>query len=143
MSLYEYVDGESETERRKRLARERTRRYRARMTGESVEWQPRPRGYNQSEEHKRKRLDAITGQGHPRWEGDAISEKGGRKRALRMYPVIGPCSKCGAEKAERHHIDANTANNEPSNIEVLCRRCHMETDGRLDAVIARPYRGIL
>ena len=48
-----------------------------------------------------------------------------------MYPTIGPCSHCGNDKAERHHRDGNTANNEPSNIDITCRRCHMSTDGRL------------
>ena len=142
VTLYQRIDGESASDRKKRLAREKTRRYRARIAGADVPLQPRPRGYSQSESHKQKRLDAIKGENHPRWAGDAISEKGGRKRALRMYPDIGPCSKCGAENAERHHVDANTANNHPSNIEVLCRRHHMEADGRLDAVIARPYKGI-
>lgn len=139
---YADIEGESAVERKNRLAREKTRRYRARLAGEDVPWQPRPRGYQQSEEHKRKRLDAITGERHPRWAGEAVSEKGGRKRALRMYPTIGPCTNCGAENTERHHIDANTANNHPSNIEVLCRRCHMATDGRLDRVTnVTPYRG--
>lgn len=141
-ALYLHVDGETPGERRKRLARERARRYRARQAGIEVPYQPRPKGYRQSEEHRRNRSEAIKGDKHHRWAGDLISEKGGRKRALRMYPDLGPCSLCGAPKAERHHIDANTANNDPSNIAVLCRRCHMETDGRLDAVIARPYRGI-
>lgn len=69
---------------------------------------------------------------HYNWRGDNVSEKGGRKRALRLYPDIGPCSKCGAAKAERHHRDDNTANNDPSNIAILCRRCHMDEDGRLE-----------
>ena len=44
-------------------------------------------------------------------------------------------------RAERHHIDGNTANNKPGNIAFLCRRCHMREDGRLDAVLANPYMG--
>lgn len=65
-----------------------------------------------------------------------LSIKAGRKRALRMYPDIGPCTECGASKAERHHRDENTANNTPENIAFLCRRCHMESDGRLVALAA-------
>lgn len=48
-----------------------------------------------------------------------------------MYPVIGACERCGADKTERHHKDGNTLNNVSSNIAVLCRRCHMDADGRL------------
>lgn len=34
---------------------------------------------------------------------------------------------------DRHHRDGNVGNNEPENIVILCRRCHMLIDGRLDA----------
>lgn len=67
------------------------------------------------------------------WQGDAVSVRGGRARALRLYRDIGPCVRCGAEPAERHHRDGNTANNAPANIEIICRHCHMEEDGRLEA----------
>ena len=52
-----------------------------------------------------------------------------------MYPVIGPCVVCGNPKAERHHWDGNTLNNDPENIVILCRRCHMQTDGRLVKIL--------
>ena len=142
VTLYQKREGESPEDRKKRLNREKTRRYRARKAGVKTVMQPRPRGYTQTEEHKQKRLQSIRGEGHPRWQGDSISEKGGRARALRMYRDIGPCQSCGDPKAERHHIDANTANNAPSNIAFLCRRCHMKEDGRLYRVTAEtPYRG--
>jgi hypothetical protein len=92
---------------------------------------PKP-GFKQTAEHieKRKRFGAE----HPNWKGDAVSVKGGRTRALRSYRDIGPCSTCGALRAERHHRDGNTANNDAENIAVLCRKCHMAEDGRLEAV---------
>jgi hypothetical protein len=83
----------------------------------------------------------LTGESHPQWVGDAVSERGGRTRALRMYRCIGPC-KCGATKAERHHRDGDTSNNHPDNIEALCRRCHMEADGRLAALRSAPGKGM-
>ena len=105
---------------------ERQRRYRARKRGESVpEMQPGPvPGYKQTPEHVQnaKRF----GENHHSWIGDSVSTKGGRTRAIRLYPEIGPCSECGTEPAERHHVDGNTANNDPSNIEILCRVCHMK-----------------
>jgi len=88
------------------------------------------KGYKQTEEHIRKRI--RKGQDHYRWDGDNVSVKGGRARALRTYPKVERCSECRATRIERHHIDGNTANNEPSNIQMLCRRCHMIADGRMD-----------
>jgi hypothetical protein len=73
------------------------------------------------------------GEAHHAWLGDGVSVKGGRTRALRAFPDVGPCHDCGDAPAERHHKDGNTANNTPSNIGVLCRRCHMLVDGRMAA----------
>ena len=67
---------------------------------------------------------------NPRWGGDNIDPKNGRCRTRRMYPIQ-PCHICGG-KAERHHKDGNTLNNEPANIDFLCRKHHMESDGRMD-----------
>lgn len=106
-------------------------RYRLRKKGVAVPFLPLgPHGYKQKPEHVEKRK--RTGAEHHSWLGDGVSERGGRTRALRTYPDIGSCSKCGAPKAERHHKDQNTANNDPSNIEILCRRCHMQIDGRME-----------
>lgn len=55
----------------------------------------------------------------------------GRRRAQRLYREICSCEKCGKAAMDRHHVDGNTLNNDPANIEFLCRRCHMESDGRL------------
>ena len=91
-------------------------------------------GYRQTEEHIKKRI--RFGEDHANWVGDSISEKAGRGRAQRKYKQIGPCVLCGNEKSERHHIDGNTANNEAENILIVCRRCHMKTDGRLSEFTA-------
>lgn len=56
-----------------------------------------------------------------------------------MFPLQ-PCEVCGSEKSERHHRDDNTLNNNPANIQFLCRKHHMETDGRL-AVLTTKYKG--
>ena len=123
VTLYRSRD-ESSADRKKRLARERTRRYRARLAGADVPLQPRPRGYAQTPEHVAAR--SRFGADHHAWAGDEVSKKIGRKRALRMYPNIGPCVRCGSPDAERHHIDENTSNNAPDNIEALCRPCHID-----------------
>jgi hypothetical protein len=54
----------------------------------------------------------------------------GHKKALRLFPEIGPCAKCGEKKSERHHIDDNPHNNSPQNIMPLCRRCHTIIHGK-------------
>jgi|ERR1039458_10253671 5-methylcytosine-specific restriction endonuclease McrA len=92
------------------------------------------KGYKQSAEHIEKRKQF--GADHPNWEGDDVTAKGGRTRAQRLYPNIGPCSVCGSKRAERHHRDDNPANNVPSNIAILCRKCHMREDGRLAKISA-------
>ena len=90
-------------------------------------------GRKQSPDHVASRV--RRGADHPRWLGDEASRSAGHARAWRRYRDIGPCVRCGAEKSERHHRDGNTLNNEPENIEVLCRRCHMEADARLVELI--------
>jgi len=54
----------------------------------------------------------------------------GHKKALRLFPQIGPCVKCRSENSERHHIDDNPHNNKPENIMPLCRRCHTIEHGK-------------
>lgn len=113
---------------------ERARRYRARKRGEDVpKLQPgAKRGYVQSPDHVAKRIKS--GEEHHAWKGEDVSELAGRSRALRWYAPQ-PCEACGVAKAERHHIDGNTANNSPSNIRFVCRRCHMAEDGRLERFV--------
>lgn len=123
VTLYLGRDDETPDQRKKRLARERMRRWRARKSGVDVPMQPRPRGYRQSPEHVAAR--SRFGAEHYAWAGEVVSKKQGRKRALRLYPNIGPCVRCGASVAERHHVDENTSNNHPDNIEALCRPCHV------------------
>jgi hypothetical protein len=80
------------------------------------------------------RMDDYWKDRNPNWRGDKASINAGRMRARRWYKDIGMCSKCLKRKAERHHKDGNTINNNPSNIEFLCRSCHMKEDGRLKAL---------
>ncbi len=47
----------------------------------------------------------------------------GRRRAQKLYPQQ-PCIRCGSPDGVRHHMDRNTFNNAPDNIEWLCRHCH-------------------
>ena len=105
-------------------------RYRLRKKGIDVPFIPHKKGYTQTPEHVENRK--RSGKENHGWLGDRVSEKGGRTRALRLFPKVGPCVLCGAKKSERHHIDGNTANNVPENILILCRRCHMKNDGRLE-----------
>lgn len=66
------------------------------------------------------------------WRRDAITPDGGRRRAQKLYP-LGACEQCGRPGQDRHHKDGDTANNDPANVVILCRRCHMAIDGRLQA----------
>ncbi len=74
-----------------------------------------------------------TGPEHHAWQGDRASVKAGRARALHAFKNPGACWCCGATKnIERHHVNGNTRDNSIGNVEILCRRCHMSTDGRLE-----------
>lgn len=84
----------------------------------------------QTEEHIKKRT--RWGDEHWRWQGDFVSECGGRSRTLRRFKNLKQCELCESKKSERHHKDGNTANNSEQNIQFLCRRCHMKIDGRLE-----------
>lgn len=73
-----------------------------------------------------------TGPANVRWAGDNPAPATGRQRARKLYPGVIPCevNGCG-KKAERHHIDGNTSNNDRSNIAFLCNKHHKEADGRM------------
>lgn len=68
----------------------------------------------------------LMGEQNPAWRGDKVAKRSARLRAQRLLRDAGPCVRCGAAKAERHHKDHNPWNNDMSNIEVLCRPCHIE-----------------
>jgi len=75
------------------------------------------------------------------WHGDAATLNAKRGRARRLY-TLGVCQRCQKKPAtDRHHDDGDPGNNSPENIKVLCRRCHMVEDGRLDHLIAAGKNG--
>lgn len=63
-----------------------------------------------------------------RSKGDEASLSAARGRAAAVVPP-GPCMRCGAPEGkrahDRHHKDRNPYNNARSNIERLCRACHV------------------
>jgi hypothetical protein len=108
--------------------------------GEQMKRKPGPKkGYKQTKEHieKRKRF----GEQHHHWVGDEADTRTGRTRALRIFRKH-PCEICGEgqKRIDRHHIDGNTLNNKEDNIVLLCRKCHMSTDGRIEKFIEMAKR---
>lgn len=85
---------------------------------------------------KAHRVATSYGPAHYAWKGDAARTTTKRERAQKMYP-LSDCERCGAKATDRHHIDGDTGNNVRENIAILCRRCHMQVDGRLAAFVAR------
>jgi hypothetical protein len=53
--------------------------------------------------------------------------------------AIDRCKRCEAQAEVTHHIDENPWNNAPSNLERLCRSCHIEhhRPGLIAASLAR------
>lgn len=59
----------------------------------------------------------------PGWKGEAATDNTKRNRAQRRYPLT-DCERCSRPGEVRHHRDEDPGNNEATNIEILCRRCH-------------------
>lgn len=66
-----------------------------------------------------------------RWAPEMPKHPDHRRQRARRRFLMGPCFKCGKPGKDRHHKNDDVSNNEPDNIAILCRRCHMEIDGRL------------
>lgn len=67
----------------------------------------------------------------------------GNREAVRLYPDLGACERCGKPAEQRHHRDGDTSNNERTNIAFVCHRCHMVMDGRIklnDTIVANLRR---
>lgn len=69
------------------------------------------------------------GDKNPNWKGERAKRYSGHARAQRKYNLAGrTCERCDAPAEIRHHRDENPHNNpeDGSNIEYLCRPCHMK-----------------
>ena len=85
--------------------------------------------------HRGRKRPNQFGERNPGWKGHRASIGSARERARTRYPAQ-CCKLCGAQNAERHHQDGDPYNNEASNLAILCRRCHMIVDGRLESLKA-------
>lgn len=78
----------------------------------------------------------------PWWKGDNVKPAAGNRRARMKYKA-NICEVCGLSKddsiVERHHIDGNTLNNQPSNIIILCSKHH----GRANVIVHQIKKGTL
>ena len=76
-------------------------------------------------------LRQQTGSANREWGNLKSSKKAqGWDRAKRRFQ-LGACEVCGKPARDRHHRDDNPLNNGKANVMILCRRCHMQIDGRL------------
>jgi transposase-like protein len=102
---------------------------------EAPTWRPR-KVCSKACQHKLMSLNYMGSQ-HPNWKGGKVSPQGGRVRARRIHPLPRTCERCDKPAVERHHKDGDPTNNYRENLAFLCRRCHMEVDGRLEATVAQ------
>jgi hypothetical protein len=111
----------------------------ASITGEEWHKTHPPGTFPSGDAHpSRKHPERIPrGENSPEWKGDAISKASGRARARRQYKTLGQCELCDDLAVDRHHRDDNPRNNDVSNIQYLCRACHMKIDGRAAELSAR------
>ena len=73
------------------------------------------------------------------WKGNDVGIRNARNRPRRWYKKM-PCEVCGNERSEIHHKDENVYNNEKENIQFLCRKHHMEIDGRMK-ILTTKHKG--
>ena len=57
--------------------------------------------------------------------GDAATDNAHRWRARQVDLPPSSCNRCGGNGDLLHHIDGNVKNNDASNLERLCRACHI------------------
>jgi 5-methylcytosine-specific restriction endonuclease McrA len=76
------------------------------------------------ERKEAKRQEMLAKNPAARYHGLSSSE------AARIVLSVGRCQKCGSDGSDSrlgiHHKDRNKKNQRPSNLEVLCHRCHMQ-----------------
>lgn len=85
------------------------------------------KGKTHTDEAKQNMSLSKTGSKNPRWMGDTASQDAGRKRARHRYKT--------PEGKQIHHIDGNTLNNDPENIQFVTPKEHIHIDGRINNLI--------
>lgn len=79
---------------------------------------------NMSPEHL-KNMRKPRGDKSPRWKGDNVIAKNASQRARTILTDI-------PKGYERHHIDGDPYNNDPTNILMVTHKQHMIVDGRIE-----------
>lgn len=91
------------------------------------------KGVPHTEEYKLLMHNMRVGEKNPMWGGNNVKKQAGNDRARRLFKNNKcPCEVCNTNKVEIHHKDSNPLNNDVSNISWLCRKHHMEIDGRME-----------
>ncbi len=84
---------------------------------------------------------ANAGEANGNWKGAlAASRTTNYSRTHRLFPLDGhECEtpSCTELATDRHHQDESTANNVRSNIEFLCRSCHLKEHYRRGRFVSR------
>lgn len=66
---------------------------------------------------------ANKGERNPRWVGTKIKRRSAYARAQVLF-ALGDCELCGNTADYRHHKDGDPRNNDPNNIQIVCKGCH-------------------
>lgn len=110
--------------------------------GETKETNPkikeRAENYSKSQKGIPKK---IKGEDHWEWKGNSASRNAGHYRARKAISKT-ECDYCPdtitSSKLDIHHKDNNSLNNDPSNLEVVCRKHHSMLHGKEALLIAHP-----
>lgn len=82
---------------------------------------------------------SLMGEDNPNWKGDSVGLNGLHIWIKRNFNKPSSCQRC-LVKPPYDLANKGIYNRDIKNWEWLCRKCHMETDGRL-AILKRIHRG--
>lgn len=77
------------------------------------------------------------GEAVPNWKGSAVSYRGLHKWVRTHKPSSGKCESCNQTKKLDLANVSGEYKRDLSDWQYLCRKCHMASDGRYDALIKR------
>lgn len=86
-------------------------------------------------ETKKKISESRIGEKNPRWKGEQAGLSAIHGWLKRRYPRSELCEDCGVSPAQDLANISQEYKREIEDYEWLCRKCHMEKDGRLDNLL--------
>ena len=95
-------------------------------------WHDLPEYKDYQRKFKKSRQLAMKGANNPNWTGDDVSYKGVHIWINRYKPKPEFCEECGKLPPKDCHNISGEYKRDINDYIWLCRKCHMESDGRMN-----------